>query len=63
MYLKYCFRKRNLTKIVKVDGAIKFSRRSLMDKNVVIKFNRFEVYEDHTMKSNIYVIILLNRIQ
>lgn len=55
MYIKYCFRKRNLSKIVKVDGAIKFSRRSLMDKNVVIKFNRFEVFEDSNIKSNLYV--------
>ncbi|CAD8177941.1 unnamed protein product [Paramecium pentaurelia] len=60
LYIKYCYRKRNLNKIIKVDGSIKFSRRTLMDKNVVIKFNRFEIYEDN-FRSNIYNSLALKQ--
>ncbi|CAD8103336.1 unnamed protein product [Paramecium sonneborni] len=60
LYIKYCYRKRNLNKIIKVDGSIKFSRRNMMDKNIIIKFNRFEIYEDN-FRSNIYNSIALKQ--
>jgi len=45
IFEKYCSKIRLLERVLKIDATIKFTSKSLFDKFIIVKINKFNVIE------------------